>query len=298
MSKDKSIVVKIDGKRLTSDRKGYSKDIEKISRDEIAAAEDSSEDRIHTYTREYDITSIGNQSAIHKINKFDMFKPIIIAIASALIVGSILGFVMLKVIVNFDNSLNSSPAILVPDKENGTNNNDDTSSQDRTLYTIEPLSAFVIQGGIFSTLENANKISSQFNELGYSPFVWEKDNQFFLLVQVGEKKEDLQEDINFLTENGLDVYGKEWVVDGKEIQLTKQESEWITSFQQTWVASLNEGKWNDEKWNTLFDSLPEKSDRLTSFQSELKDSIQQVNEKESNHILLSIWADYQSIFSN
>jgi stage II sporulation protein B len=299
MSAKRPIVVRIDGKQareqLSGKRNGEK--IEHTGLEEVAAAEESSENRIHTFAREYDTTLMLAKTTSKKQSKFEMFKPIIIAIFSAAIIGSIMGFVMLKIIVNFDNDLNGTPAIALPSggkeqEDQGEGNNSTTTS----LYTIEPMSAFVLQGGVFLSSANAEAESKKFIEQGYSPIIWERDSQFFLLVNLGMSKADLQQDINALSENGIEVYAKEWQIGEREIELSESDYQWVTSFQENWNMALGKGSLEIESWQSLLDKAP-KSESFNGFVTALDEQVNSINEKDFGQVLLAMWQSFDSFIS-
>ncbi len=298
MSAKKQVVVRIDGKdRKSNSIKKIHSGVDKIERtasEEVAAAEESGANKLHTFSRDYDTTFMLSKTPTKKQSNFAMFKPIIIAIISAITIGSIMGFVMLKIIVNFDNDLNASPAFLVPTDENnngqGEEKTENPPTNSTTLHTIDSMSAFVLQGGVFSTVENAEAESVKFVEQGYAPIIWEKEGQFYLLVNLGMSKEDLQDDTNALMNSGIEVYAKEWQVSEMEMELTKEEYDWLLAFQDQWNISLGTGMVEAREWQALMDQAPEQSEILASFIPSIGEYI--TAEKDSDGILLAIWQEY------
>lgn len=301
MSAKRQVVVRIDGKPAGSsvNREKNTNRTENVSRHEMAAAGETSENEIHTFAREYDSTLAITKAASRNQGNLNMFKPIIIAIVSAVVIGSIMGFVMLKIIVNFDNDLNGTPAVLVPSEEEGKKNDGGaTNNADKGAYSLGAMSAFVLQGGVFSSVENAEAESAKFIENGYTPVVWEKDGQFFLLVNLGSTKEDLQSDTTSLMNNGIEAYAKEWQLAERKVEVTREEYEWLTSFQDNWNNSLEKGALDENKWNNLIEQAPTDSTLLADFITLLKDQLSAISTKDHKQILLAIWHSYDSALNN
>ncbi|MBS3679447.1 SPOR domain-containing protein [Ornithinibacillus massiliensis] len=299
MSAKKQVVVRLDGKgkRENTNKSGHIHVNKKNVSEEIAATEESSHNQIHTFARNYDTSTISSSTA-KKQTTFHMFKPIIIAIISALTIGSIMGFVLLKIIVNFDNNLNGTPAVAMPieGEEKGKDDNQGNASKvDTSHYMLDSMSAFVLQGGVFSSIANAEAESGKFVEQGYAPVIWEKDNQFYLLVTMRRSKEDLQSDINSLKEKGIEVYAKDWQTSEKEVALTKEEYDWVVSFQEQWNLSLENGSLDEETWNALIEQAPKGSTELNSFVTQMEELL--TSKENTEIVLLNLWNSLDSVVS-
>lgn len=299
MAVKKQIVVRLDGKgKQGSFRKSSYSQVENIERmnEELAAAEESSDSKIHTFTRNYDTPLLSQSSSKSKSN-FHIFKPIIIAIISAIIIGSIMGFIMLKIIVNFDNDLTVTQDYVAPTngEENG-NEGTTTTSTETSQYKIDAMSAYVLQGGVFSSVAGAEVESEKFVDAGYSPVIWEKDNQFFLLVDLGLSKEALQQDVTSLKESGIEVYAKEWQLSEQELELTKEEHEWIVSFQDKWKLSLETGNIEAEQWQQIVDQAPTQSEKLSSLVRSIEENVS-ADDKNTEGVLLKTWKTFATVLT-
>lgn len=304
MSAKKPIVVRIDGKqakeKFNRERNRNIEVVEKIGIEEAAAMEESSENNIHTFAREYDPTLKLSKTKKQNTN-LNMFKPIIIAIISAITIGSIMGFVMLKIIVNFDNDVNATPAYqTIPGQGQDDQNKsvEDETTSGGTLITLDSMSAFVLQGGVFSSASNAEAESSKFIDQGYSPVIWEKDSQYYLLVSSGLSKEDLQDDINVLVGSGIDVYAKEWVIGESEIKLSEEESNWVSSFQDQWNIATGKGLIEVDTWNKMVEQAPKGTESFNSFVTSLKEQLTSFNDNNSGQLLLAMWKSYDEFISS
>ncbi|WP_096269581.1 SPOR domain-containing protein [Paucisalibacillus globulus] len=304
MSAKKPIVVRIDGKqakeKFNRERNRNIEVVEKIGIEEAAAMEESSENNIHTFAREYDPTLKLSKTKNQNTN-LNMFKPIIIAIISAITIGSIMGFVMLKIIVNFDNDVNATPAYqTIPGQGQDDQNKsvEDETTSGGTLITLDPMSAFVLQGGVFSSASNAEAESSKFIDQGYSPVIWEKDSQYYLLVSSGLSKEDLQDDINVLVGSGIDVYAKEWVIGESKIKLSEEESNWVSSFQDQWNIATGKGLIEVDTWNKMVEQAPKGTESFNSFVTSLKEQLTSFNDNNPGQLLLAMWKSYDEFISS
>ncbi|WP_047981700.1 SPOR domain-containing protein [Ornithinibacillus contaminans] len=299
MSIKKPIVVRIDGKKASYNRSAIdTSNPEKITAHrEVAAAEETSDTMIHTFARDYeqDYTNTKTQA------KLTMFKPIIIAIISAIMIGSIMGIMMLKLMVNFDNNTSSNAMIIPANGERDTANENGESQPESSTnaFSLEAMSAFVLQGGVFSDSVNAESESAKFTDAGYTPIIWEKDNQFFLLVGVASTKEAVLHIASELQELGIDVYAKEWRVEQGEVDISKEEFDWLTSFQQLWTESLSSSHVEslEADWKQLLERAPSDSDKLATLITNLdglQADLMEAQEQDFQHIWLAMWKEYEA----
>ncbi|MEN2765725.1 hypothetical protein [Ornithinibacillus xuwenensis] len=306
MSAKKPIVVRIDGKKTKNHAsKNNSLEEEKrATREQAAAAEESSDNRIHTFAREYDPSLMLSKSHATKNGNLNIFKPILIAIISAIIIGSIMGFVMLKIIVNFDNDLNNNPTVATADADkDASEKNGIANGSEGSLYKIDTTSAFVLQGGVFSEKANAETESTKFIEAGYDPVIWERDSQFYLLVGIGNTKEDVLQVGESLQSSGIEVYAKEWQVAETEVTLTEEEHNWIHSFQEKWNASLEDGSSEQilSDWKQFLKTAPDQSNAFNTFVKSLEDNVNNLSgesKHEVRYTLLTFWNQYASFINN
>lgn len=305
MPAKKPIVVRIDGKTPKKYNSNSSKrdEIEYIAKKEIAAAEESREDNIHTFAREYDRSYMISKSIPKKQSNFHMFKPIIIAITSAVAIGSIMGFIMLKIIVNFDNDVNASPTVVLPatNQETGDGEQDtDSSKEGAAQYSLAPMTAYVLQGGVFSGRENAENEAEKFVEHGYQPVIWKRENQFYLLIGLASTKEVVQLMGEDLTNSGIEVYARDWQVSEVEMELTEDQYNWLNSFQELWDRSVLENNIDPNEWKLLMGDVPNQDQAFTDFTANLvtlSEQMQDAEENERQYILLSMWEKYQTFAS-
>ncbi|MFC4022639.1 hypothetical protein ACFOUV_02255 [Oceanobacillus longus] len=267
MDKNKAILVEKNGKQLKyklNDRSNSS------AEKEFAAALDDSDDTIPVLTGLHKSKKAGSKM---RKNKYQYFKPIIFAIGSAIIVGSILGFVMLRLFVDVEadmvgQTLNNNPSTAVTENKETTT----TSS-----INLEPLQAHILQVGLFSEKVNAEEWASIYNAKGLPTMTWERDNQFFLIAGAANTKEDakfLADELKL--DNSVDIFVKEWTTINGEIELTEEEENWMELFRSLWQDTLNnlneQNTFPTEKWTNLLEQKPDESTKLTPLLSSISES--------------------------
>lgn len=310
MGKGKKMVIRMNGKKTkltqndkTPDEK-YS--IKEFNDEHAAALEDSD---IPELIRQNSDDS-DNEIYFTRKSKLRAFKPFLLATLSAVIIGSILGFVMLNMFVDINEDL-SQPGDAPPfgaagsEGENGPSDEGETdaSAGDGSAPAeIASVSAFVLQAGKFAEKANADEMAATFEQAGYSSMVWENEDFFFVLSGITNSKDQGTQLANELTEEDLEVYVKEWTTESGDINLTNEEKEWLQTYEAEWqdaLASLGDGnQLSQDAWADVIDGIPENSEQLTDFADFLQEQYEQMGQADKwqdQVILLSLWEQFNQL---
>lgn len=281
----KPIIVRENGKKLK--QKNIS-NVQTVHAEQAATLQESNEDPIPVFARSSD-TDIKRPE---KDSKFSYFKPIIIAILSAIVIGSILGFIMLRMFVGIETELSSQSSNTLPivDKDQ------DNESAETNQSSLESIEAYVLQGGVFSEQANAEAWNKKFEDAGLSSMIWEKENQFFLLLGLANEKEQAKNILETVKKDAdLDVFVKGWSTDKVKAELSKEEAEWFQSFRDQWTKALSEVSSQEaltpSSWENVVANYPKESDRAKP----LAEAISNVKKAEGTQAqidLLHLWNVY------
>ena len=223
----------------------------------------------------------------------NVLKPVMLAVIAALIIGSLFGVIMLRMFVTMDGSPelgnNPNPAAVTAD-ETAEENNDDTSVQDANTVEFEPVTANVLQGGIFSENENASAWALHFEELDIPVMIWNRDDQYYLFAGVKSTDEEASQAAEELETEELEIYSKEWSTPPLEISLNATEEEWLKSYLSWWNNALSSSEDTTTQLDQLKKSIPDGNERLKPLYDEIM-NVNEINEK----ILLELWHVYESL---
>jgi len=257
VNKKSTILIRENGRPLNKDA-AYSKqnDNNETVRSEQAATVQESEDQ-----PEYQPLKSVKQNYLNGKTRFHKLKPILLAVCSALMIGSVLGFIMLRTFGGIETeqvnqTTNQIPAVSDDSDEQQEDNNGQAGD---TSFVLEPVDLFVLQAGVFSDQSNADQWQQTYESSGVSTLMWERDNQIFLLASPAATKQHGNEMADGIEE--LDIYVKEWSVPEREISGTQEEKEWLESFQEQWNRSLTtweeEDVLNASEWQSIVENAPE-----------------------------------------
>lgn len=230
------------------------------------------------------------------------FKPIIIAVISALVIGTGLGVIMLNMITNInDHVSNGSAQHVSPVTDNSDTHTEETS--DQIEVTLDAISAYILQGGVFSEQENAEASADLFQAAGFPTSIWNRDDNYYLLIGATKTKDQAEELALELEQQSLDVFVKEWSTTDHDISLTEEEHRWIQSFVTTWNETLDvvsqNGDFPIEKWQKLADEYSGDSTLLSEISLHV-DHVVATNGEENSilkkqHLLMEMWKEYESL---
>lgn len=233
--------------------------------------------------------------------KINILKPMMIAIFSAILVGSILGFFMLNMFTNLGEDIESHSQEPTNVHANPVDKADHTVS----AATLEGMRAFVLQGGVFSKAENADEWALKFQQATIPTVVFEKDQQHYLFVGIASTENEAKKLAKTVTDQQFEVYVKEWKSEDVELELTAEEQHWLESFQKQWKDTLQLIHTGEEVslegWDDLVNSHPLESERVL----QLVDNIHTFYDKDSDEhshfewqaMLLSTWKIYENMIN-
>lgn len=272
--------------------------------DEHASALENTDkdEQVPTFDRNHSIDDKYGKKYKKARKSLGRYKPIAIAAVSAVVIGIGLGIIMLKM---FDGIGSEASGGL--DKSTSALNTDPSSIQgagDSTKdATIEPISAFVLQAGVFSTKENAAAWSKKYQEAGYPTTTWQRDDQFFLIAAVAATNEAADALATEFTD--FDIYVKEWETGKTDKQFSKEETEWVRTFTDLWQESLKtvsaKETFQAEPWNKVIGNAPKQAGNITPFLEQLTQSYQKLDKENATnqqHFLLEQWHQYEKLILN
>ncbi|GAA0601482.1 hypothetical protein GCM10009001_17820 [Virgibacillus siamensis] len=305
MGKDKPIIIWMNGKKTRMARKDNSAENETDrqlhKKYAAAASEDSDEaDQIPALVRKQ--TPEHGHFFQHK-NKFSAFKPLLIAIFSALLIGTGMGIFMLNMFVDIDNSLaqqndgNSMHGLAAGDNENGSESADTAG----TVETVKPISAYVLQAGVFSDKENARVMAESFKEAGFAAMIWKKDSQYFVFSGIASSESEGEQIAEKLKSNNLEVYVKKWTTDEFKITMSDSTADWLHKFRQQWnssVEALSTGKTvSTAKWNDLMAAGPDNKSAVGKFVQQAGKNLDSLSDGDwgGHAAMLRLWEGLASL---
>lgn len=220
-------------------------------------------------------------------------KKIVTSILSALLLGLFMGLFMLYLFPNIGGEdPKQIPTMGVQDEEDkGQDSNDNLIN-----YKVDTLTAYVLQGGMFSNYDNAEQWLNTFKNINLHPVLWERDSYFYLFVGLAPGKEEAEDKKRVIPEEGVDIYVKDWNVDGIDVLVFKDEQEWLESFQKKWLHTLEDHK-EFSSWDILLDKASALEDIKSSSQQmdKLFDQYDYSIEAEADYLLLETWKEFEEL---
>lgn len=260
------------------------------------------EEKFPTFTRNYEVDE---PSRTRKItNHIKRLKPFMIAMFSALFIGSVVGFVMLNFLTNVSDHPQDLQQQPVSNQMKIEDANQDVAdhAEAQLSYTLKPMHGYVLQVGVFNERDNAEISMASYEAEGLSVVLWQMNEQYFLFAGVAATKTAAEILATELESDEIEIYVKEWETPEYEVEVSEQEYEWLTSFQELWDQSVidlgTNGSINTEAWQDILDEAQGEYSHIEPFIGELMNKIDDLNNPAiQSALLLEIWQQFISIFN-
>lgn len=237
-----------------------------------------------------------------------ILKLLLFAGIPAAAIGLLFGFTMLHLFSGMGTSAPSNQDIPLTtanssdSDQNKHHKNDNAKKVNNGTYALPGINAFVIQGGIFSEMGNAEKAKKEFEAAGFPASIVEQDGQYFLQAGIVPSDQAAKSMAEKMKKSKLDVYAKAWSIDSKEVQLDKKEHEWIILVQKNMQSALKtmdkDGNFDSSGWADVANKQPGHSSKLKAIQEDVSAMSRLGKEAalaDKQALLLQIFQDYESI---
>ncbi|MFE8696881.1 stage II sporulation protein B [Cytobacillus sp. FJAT-53684] len=180
---------------------------------------------------------MGNFSnSLKKNKKNGLLSRMFLTVFFAILLGTSFGLLLLKLVITENETATEQPVVAQPAPE-------ETNNQPEGAETIalEPLSTFVVQGGVFSSKEAAEQIKETAIQMGAPAEVVEINGQATLYLSVADNIEHAKEIGTQLKNKGLEVFAKPISFDGKSLDNLQGEEKQILEAAQAIYQSFTIG---------------------------------------------------------
>ncbi|MBY0123958.1 SPOR domain-containing protein [Bacillus sp. S/N-304-OC-R1] len=256
------------------DREGINKDPDSLSLEQTAAAKEATDDddifewilpeeTVETDLKEYKIATKEkkeNKKGIGQLGKSfkkngqgRMLTSVFLTVFFAIILGTGFGLIMLKLVLSEHTvEVEQQPTVTEPIIEE--------TKQPEAIESavLQPLTAFVIQGGVFSNLEAAKQVQEDYIQKGISAKVIEINGQAVLYLGIASSIEEAKEIGKQFKEKGYDSFAKPITLDEKTIKGILPEEKKIIDAAPSIYAVLAEGVTEASLTSTISDKVVEK----------------------------------------
>jgi len=290
------ITVRLNGKKTNKNKRNKSDEpteFQSVDREQAATIENADEP-IPTFARKSD-----NTNPLNEKSKWSAFKPVVISVSAAIFIGSILGFIMLNMFGNINdlsNHENNPEATNAVAADEGTEKNSNASDEQKAI------TAYVLQGGVFSEKANADQWAESFKQAGFPVMIWEREDQYYLLTGIADTEEQAKKIATSIKEKNMDVFAKEWRTSPTDAALNKEEAAWLNAFEKQWQDTLKSVSKQEgilaSGWEQLIKDQPENSKKLSGFIEKITTflpEMKKADEKKEQNILLTIWQQYEAL---
>lgn len=208
-----------------------------------------------------------------KKNKNNLSPSIFFALFFAVIIGMSFGFILLRLVIS-DQTLGAEEVVTTVTP---------TEQSQQTIvetYTLPLVSTFVVQESAYSTIEKANEGKQVLEQKGVPSAIVTTDRSY-LLVGIGETKENGKAIGERLGEKGIEIYAKEIQVGGNQItKITSSEQKLLEQASQLYAplvtisTSLSLDQTTSEEASRKVEQLKVEWDKIKSDEIKNKTLVQ------------------------
>src|SRR5699024_2723194 len=146
-----------------------------------------------------------------KQGTFKVAKPLLLSVVSAVVIGVLLGFIVLKMSSGgADVASENQPSQPASQGVEAASKSENEDQESQRMIQLNELKAYVLQAGVYSEKENTEEVVSTFQSQGYPATIWEEENQYYVFTHIFTTEEQAKDAVNQLEKNELEVYAKPW----------------------------------------------------------------------------------------
>jgi stage II sporulation protein B len=145
-------------------------------------------------------------------------KSVLLSVLMAIIIGTSFGFVVLKLVIS-DGAVTGETTITTDPQETPTNNdNNPPASSGKESLLLAPIDTFIIQGGVFSSVDSAKLEQQKVLEKGVPAQIIDNNGQALLVLGVADSIANAKAIGAGIKENGIDMFAKPYSLLGNEVK--------------------------------------------------------------------------------
>jgi stage II sporulation protein B len=202
------------------------------------------------------------RNSLQKKHTTGPIKSLLFSILLAIIIGTTFGFLVLKLVIS-DAKLEVNQVTTVP-QESSTPQKENTIVTNQPLL-LQPIRTFIVQGGVFSSMDSAKLEEEKVKQKGVPTRVIETNGQAILLLGLADSIEKAKAIGSDMKEKGIEVFAKSYVIPEKDLnELTSVEAKLLKEIEPVYqaLASLASSGMLGESINEI--ELQEQKDFLLS----------------------------------
>ena len=213
-------------------------------------------------------------------------KQALIALSSSLLIGITFGLIFLSMVKQEEPAMANTLHMTTTDDEENTT--------DVNTYAIESFYFYVVQAGVFSEEENAQALVDELHALSYPAYIWERENQYFVLAGIEQTEERAGTLTDKMKEDGIDVFVKQWDMEAKASQFSEEDIVFLQNFLDLWNETVHpEADFKMNEWIELTEmSITEE---VAGIQNVILSKVANITNQNKEIILLEFMNEYDHL---
>lgn len=216
-------------------------------------------------------------------------KAIMIAICCSVFIGILFGSISLQM-AKQEMGFEETKVHSVEE-----NQQEDAKNEGTSTNNMEEISFYVVQGGVFSEIENAETYGSKFTKKGFPATAWKNNEEdVYLFTGIAATEEEATDIAEEMVDKELEVYVKEWQVEPKQLSGSEADYQFINQFLELWHINLDDQEFKESAWQDMLNHSNEVNEDVDLLKEEIQTLIE--DEVPLQQFLLEAMYTYESRF--
>ncbi|QGH35179.1 hypothetical protein GI584_14480 [Gracilibacillus salitolerans] len=231
------------------------------------------------------------------------YKSFLLSAITAIVIGSFLGFLMLKMFVDldpeevaFDQNTSNGQAVTATSDQSDEEENDTANVQAQEAFQSKAFDFFVAQAGVYSNEDAANQLVQELKRDQIESMVWPRDENYHVFVSIKSTHEASKQFTASAFPSSYELYGgKDWHINSSSISLSEEEQVWLTDLEGILDQMIEDNidQAAIDQW--LADEPSSISEEVQTLSTEIESIKTTEDEQSSQVILLKILNQYENL---
>ncbi|UOQ86157.1 SPOR domain-containing protein [Gracilibacillus salinarum] len=230
------------------------------------------------------------------------YKSLWLSALTAIIIGSFLGFIMLKMFVDLDpeemaTNQNSTNGAVQTTGSTSEENSGGATGGDALELKSYPL--FVIQAGVYSNQAAAEELITGLEQENVAAMIWQRDDQYHVFVGAETSHDASKQFASSSINTTYEIYaGKEWTTNTETASVSAEEKAWLTDLGSMIDQQLADGL-DPSSITEWLQAKPENMSEKVQVVATAADEFANASDEQAKQVaLLSIIESYEKLATN
>ncbi|WP_139220269.1 SPOR domain-containing protein [Gracilibacillus orientalis] len=238
-----------------------------------------------------------------KTSFWSKYKTFLISAITAVLIGSFLGFMMLKIFVDldpeevaFDQNTSNGQAVTTTSDQSDEEDSATANAQEQEDFQSKAFNFFVTQAGVFKNEDAANQLVQELKGDQIESMVWSRDDKYHVFVSVKTTHDASKQYTTNTFPSSYEMYpGKEWQTISATFSISDEEKAWLTDLEGILDQMIEDNIDETAVDQWLANEPSNTSEEIQALSAEIESIKTAEYEQSSQVILLRLLNQYENV---